>query len=407
MQDVVLGGDTIRETDLIRRKWLENDFYGLVGGLHFQDEGISAVLGGGWNRYDGDHFGTVIWARVQGNEEIRHRWYENRGIKSDWNSYVKTTVDAGERLSFFADLQLRGINYSIKGADDDLRNITQDHQFLFFNPKAGLNVQVDRDQRIYLFVARANREPNRSNFVDADPAGPVPVKESMLDYEAGYSIQGEEFSLNGNLYFMDYTNQLVLTGEINDVGAAIMTNVKDSYRAGIELSLGARLSSWLRWDGSATVSKNKILDYSGYVDNWDYWSDPENESYQVLEELGATDLSFSPELILKSQLNVKALESMNIDLVSSYVGKQYIDNTSSEDRILSPYFINDLVISYSFFPEFLEEVSLRMKVANLFGAEYETNAWVYRYYSGGVEGVLDGYYPQAGTHLMAGVRLRF
>ncbi|MCK4749160.1 MAG: TonB-dependent receptor, partial [Bacteroidales bacterium] len=310
LNDVVIGGDTIGESDLIRRKWLENDFYGAVGGLHFQDEKVSAVLGGGWNRYDGDHFGTVIWARYPGAGEIRHRWYENRGVKSDWNSYLKTTVEAGKRFSLFADLQIRGIDYSIEGADDDLRNITQEHNYMFFNPKAGINFQVDRDQRAYLFVARANREPNRSNYVDADPAGPVPVKETLLDYEAGYAFQGQGFSFNGNLYFMDYTDQLVLTGEINDIGSAVMTNVNDSYRAGIELSGGIEFTSWLRWDLNATFSRNRILDFTSYVDNWDYWSDPENETYQVLEELGTTDLSFSPEIMFNSKLDVEPVKHL-------------------------------------------------------------------------------------------------
>lgn len=407
LDPVITGSDTITETDLIRRKWLDNDFYGIVGGLHYRDNRFHAIWGGGWNRYDGDHFGTVIWARNSGNSEIRHRWYENRGVKTDWNSYLKSTFEASEVVSLFADLQLRGIEYGIEGADDDLRDISQEHDYLFFNPKAGINLQMGPNQRSYFFIARANREPNRSNFVDADPAGPVPVKETLLDYEAGYSMTGSDFHINANLYYMDYTDQLVLTGEINDVGSAVMTNVKDSYRAGIELAGGARLASWLRWDVNATISRNKIVDYRGYVDNWDYWSDPENEPYQVEETLGSTDLSFSPEIIANSHIDLEPLKHLHLNLVSSYVGKQYIDNTSSEDRILDPYFINNLQISYSFYPAFMEEIVLRFQVSNLFNTEYETNAWIYRYYYEGNEGVIDGFYPQAGMHLMAGIRLKF
>ncbi len=407
LDDVVTGGDTITETDLIRRKWLENDFYGIVGGLHYEGDKIGAVLGGGWNLYDGDHYGTVIWARNPGDTEIRHRWYDNVGKKTDWNSYLKVNWDAGDRFSLFADLQVRGIEYGIEGSDDDLRDIGQEHSYLFFNPKAGFNYQISPSQRAYLYVARANREPNRSNFVDADPAGPVPVKESLLDYEAGYTLQGAIYSVNANLYYMDYTDQLVLTGEINDVGSAIMTNVKDSYRAGIELSGSIKPNTWFRWDLNATLSQNKILKYEGLVDNWDYWSDPDNEPYQVLEELGTTDLSFSPSVMFNSKLDVEPLQELHLSLISKYVGKQFIDNTSTEARVLNPYFINDLRLSYSFYPQFMEEIALHIQVLNLFNVKYETNAWIYRYYYEGEEGALDGFFPQAGTHVMAGIRLKF
>ncbi len=407
LDDVIIGGDTIGETDLIRRKWLDNDFYGVVGGLHYQGDRTEVVLGGGWNHYDGEHFGTVIWARQPGESEIRHRWYDNTGVKSDWNSYLKTTFEAGERISLFADLQVRGIDYVIEGSDDDLREITQAHDYLFFNPKAGINLQFTPQQRAYLFVARANREPNRSNFVDADPAGPVPVKETLLDYEAGYTLQASRFSLNVNLYYMDYTDQLVLTGEINDVGSAVMTNVMDSHRAGIEMSGSMVPVSWFRWDLNATFSRNKIKDFTGYVDNWDYWSAPAIEPYQILEQLGTTDLAFSPAVIINNKLNFEPVKSLQVGLISHYVGKQYIDNTSSDYRILAPYFINDLALSYAFYPQFMKEISLQFQVRNLFNVEYETNAWVYRYFSGGEEGTYDGYFPQAGIHLMAGIRLKF
>jgi iron complex outermembrane receptor protein len=407
LDEVVLGGVTVDASDLIRQRWLDNDFYGVVGGLHYQGDFLGAVLGGGWNRYDGDHFGKVVWTRWPGNSEINHRWYESTGLKGDWNTYLKSTLLGGERFSIFMDLQLRGIYYEIEGTDNDLRDITQQHDYLFFNPKAGVNFQISGSQRAYLSVSRANREPNRSNFVDADPAGPEPVHESLVDYEAGYSLSGSRLSVNANLYYMDYSNQLVMTGEINDVGAPVMTNVKDSYRAGIELSGAARLLSWLQWNVNATFSSNKILNYMGYVDNWDYWNDPGSEPYQIEEELGNTDLSFSPGIIFNSRLDAEPLKNLHLLLSTRYVGEQFIDNTSSGERKLDPYFVNDLGISYSFFPGFIRELSLSLQLLNLFDEEYETNAWVYRYYSGGEHAVYDGYFPQAGIHIMAGIRLRF
>jgi iron complex outermembrane receptor protein len=407
LDEVVVGGDTIRQSDLIRRKWLDNHFYGVVGALQYEGARVSAILGGGWNRYDGDHFGTVIWARVPGDSEIRHRWYENTGIKTDGNGYLKTTVEASERVSIFADLQVRVIRYGIDGKDDDLRELSQDHNFVFFNPKVGVNLLPGSGQRLYLFVATAGREPNRSNFVDADPGGPQPVRERLTDYEAGYTISGKRFKLNANLYFMDYTDQLVLTGEINDVGSPVMTNVKDSYRAGIEFSGGARVTAWLGWNLNATFSRNKILNYTGYVDNWDYWSDPVNEPFQVEENLGTTDLAFSPAVIANNQLDFEPFRRLHLVLDSRVVSKQYIDNTSSDSRILEPYFVNDLRVSYTFLPKFLKEISIQLQLSNIFNVQYETNAWVYRYYESGNEGIYDGYFPQAGTHVMAGLRIRF
>ena len=407
LDNVVIGGDTITGSDLIRRKWLDNNFYGIVGSLYYEKGALSAVMGGGWNQYDGDHFGTLEWARYPGDSEIRYRWYENKGIKSDWNTYLKATIKAGEKFSIYGDLQVRGIDYAIRGMDDDLRDLAQEHAYFFFNPKAGMNLQLNSLQRVYLIVARANREPNRSNFVDADPAGPVPVPETLMDYEAGYGFQGTRVVLDANIYFMDYHNQLALTGEINDVGSAVMTNVERSYRTGIELSGGVEITSWLRWNLNATLSRNKILNYTGYVDNWDYWNDPENEPYQVEESLGTTDLSFSPGLLFNSQIDVEPLKNLHLFLTSKYVGSQFVDNTSSLKRSLDPYLINDLGISFSFFPDFIREISLNLQIMNLFNVEYETNAWVYRYYYEGAEGTDDGYFPQAGVHLMAGVRIRF
>jgi iron complex outermembrane receptor protein len=206
---------------------------------------------------------------------------------------------------------------------------------------------------------------------------------------------------------MDYTDQLVLTGEINDVGSPVMTNVKDSYRAGFELSAHARITTWVQWGANATFSRNKILNYTGYVDNWDYWSDPENEPYQVEEDLGTTDLAFSPSVILNNHFDFEPFRGLHLNADSRFVSKQYIDNTSSESRILEPYFINDLRVSYTFLPTFLKEISFQLQLSNIFNVQYETNAWVYRYYESGNEGIYDGYFPQAGTHVMAGIRMRF
>ena len=252
-----------------------------------------------------------------------------------------------------------------------------------------------------------NREPNRSNFVDADPAHPVPTYETMLDYELAYRFTGTRTVLEANLFYMDYHNQLVLTGEINDVGAAIMTNIDDSYRMGIELIAGIIPAGKVNWDLNLTLSRNRIRNFTSYVDNWDFWSDPENEPYQVVSDLGETDLSFSPSVVGGSRISYEPVNGLKISLLSKYVGKQYIDNTSSEARRLNPYFVNDLQVQFTLKPSFMKEIGLNLMLNNFLNEQYESNAWIYRYYYEGIENRMDGYFPQAGIHFMAGLSLKF
>ncbi len=405
--DVIAGGDTVTSTDLIRQKWLDNDFYGFTWSLNYNYQRLEAFLGGGWNNYDGRHFGKVIWARTAGDSELNHEWYRNSGIKSDWNAYFKLNYRAGRQINLFGDLQYRHIEHNIKGIDDDLSGLSESHLFRFINPKLGATYDITNQQRLAFLVAVGNREPNRSNLVDADPAHPVPTHETLIDYELAYRFNTTRAVLEANLYYMDYHNQLVLTGEINDVGAPIMTNIKDSYRTGIELILGIFPASNIRWDMNLTLSRNKIRNYTSYVDNWDYWSDPENEPYQIVSELGETDLSFSPSLVGGSKISYQPFSGFKISLLSKYVGKQFMDNTSSENFKLDPYFVNHLQLQYSFQPSFMKEIGLNLMLNNFLNEKYETNAWVYRYYAGGTEFKMDGYFPQAGIHFIAGLTVKF
>ena len=405
--DAIIGSDTITSTDLIRQKWLDNDFYGFTWSFNYKHQRLEAFLGGGWNNYDGRHFGRVIWARTTGDSEINHEWYRNNGDKSDWNIYGKVNYRAGNRVNLFGDLQYRHINHKIRGVDDDLSGLSESHVYHFVNPKLGLTYNINNQQRLALLIAVGNREPNRSNLVDADPAHPVPTFETMVDYELAYRLNLNRTVLETNLFYMDYNNQLVLTGEINDVGAPIMTNIRDSYRRGIELILGIIPASKIRWDLNLTLSQNKIRNYTSYVDNWDYWSDPENEPYQLAEELGETDLSFSPSLVGGSNISYEPASGLKISLLSKYVGKQFIDNTSSDKRTLDPYFVNNLQLQFTLKPSFMKEVGLNLMLNNVMNAKYQTNAWVYRYYTGSKESKMDGYFPQAGIHFMAGLSLKF
>lgn len=397
---IQIGEEIIESTDLVNRKWLDNHFYGLTFSLNYQKRKNDFTLGGGWNIYDGDHYGNVIWARFLGNADYNHDWYSNKGLKKDFNLFAKYNYQVAEKLNLFADMQYRRIDYSIDGIDDDLRDITQKHQFNFFNPKLGVFYEPADNQNLYLSFATANREPNRSAYIDARQDAEPPVFETMYDWELGYEIKSALFSAAVNFYSMNYKNQLVLTGEINDVGNPIMTNVDESFRRGVELQTGVALIRNLQWLANATFSQNKIKDFTEYVDNWDTWE-------QEVFSLGTTDIAFSPNLIANSQLVYEPVKNLNFAFVSSYVGKQFIDNTSNNDRSLDAYFVNNLKADYSFQTNLFNEIAIHLMVNNLFNEEYESNAWVYSYILGGERYKMDGYFPQAGRHFMVGVDLKF
>ncbi len=397
---ITIGGETVESTDLVNRKWLDNHFYGITFSLNYSKGINDLTLGGGWNTYDGDHYGNVIWARLLGSADPHHEWYNNNGLKKDFNLFGKYNVQITEKLNLFADLQFRRIDYRIDGIDDDLRDISQQHAFNFFNPKAGIFFIPEPNQKVYLSFATANREPNRTTYTDTDTETYQPTHETLYDLELGYDYSSAGFKGGANFYYMHYKDQLVLTGEINNVGNPIMVNVDDSYRAGIELQAALIITPELQWQGNATFSRNKIKNFTEFVDNWDTWE-------QEVFDLGTTDIAFSPKVLGNSQLQYTPLENLDISLISSYVGQQYIDNTSSNDRKLDAYFVNNLKMDYSLQPGLFEEMVFHLQVNNLFNEKYESNAWVYSYILGGERYKMDGYFPQAGTHFMIGVDFKF
>ena len=395
----VIGGETISRSDLIRRKWLDNDFYGMTFSANQKTETSDFTFGGGYNVYDGNHYGNVIWMRNAGSSEINHEWYRGTGLKKDFNVFAKYNYELTENLNLFADFQYRKIDYTIDGVDDDLSDLKQKHNFEFFNPKVGIYYQVSENQNMYVNFARANREPNRNNYVDADP-DKQPDYETLNDFELGYKFTSNRLALAVNAYYMLYQNQLILTGEINNVGSPIMTNVDDSYRAGIEFMAGMKLTSKLKWDANVTLSKNKIKDFTDYVDDWD-------NGGQIATDLGTTDLAFSPEMIANSQLSWMAAKGLKINLQTYAVSDQYIDNSSSDERKLNGYLLNNLKFTYQVQQKFAKELNLHLMVNNLFDTKYENNAWVYSYVLGGKRYAMDGYFPQAGINFLAGLDIKF
>ncbi len=398
LSPIVIGLDSIKKTDVIRRKWLDSDFYGTVFSFSKKMEGLDLVAGGGWNKYDCDHFGEIRWMKNAGDTFLGDKYYDNNGTKEDYNAYLKANIAVDEQLSLYADFQIRGIDYKIKGIDSDLRDISQKHDFLFFNPKLGLNYEINENNRLFASFAIANREPNRSNYIDIEQ-GKVPTSERLFDYELTYKFTKANFLLEANLYYMNYKDQLVLTGGVNDVGSALMMNVDKSYRMGIELSAAANITKSISWKGNLSLSENKIKTFTEGVENWD-------EGGNTLFDLGKTDIAFSPNVTANSIFSYNK-SGFGVQLIDQYVGKQYIDNSSSNDRSLDAYTVSNINLSYEFKPKFAESLKFNILVNNVFNAEYESNAWVYSYIYGGKRYAMDGYFPQAGTNFMAGVSLRF
>jgi iron complex outermembrane receptor protein len=401
---VAIGDSTIESTDLVQQKWLDNDFYGCTFSAICQLDRSEITFGGAWNQYDGRHFGKVIWAQYMSDGMKGHEWYRGTGIKTDYNVFGKYNYLIGSGLNIYTDIQYRHVNHEIGGTDDDLRDITQIHSFDFFNPKVGLFYQPTKNHQTYLLFAVGNREPNRSNYTDASPGEEVPVSERLYNYEAGYAYETTKFKTKINFFYMDYKDQLILTGEINDVGAPIMVNVAKSSRKGLEMSVLWQPSQVIGFEANSTFSKSIINDFTEYVDaydmNWNYLG-------QENSELGTTEIAFSPKLIASGQLIVNPLRELSVRLISTYVSKQFIDNTSSEDRILEPYLVNNIKIQYTLSPFKTGSFDLHLLLNNILNEKYESNAWVYSYMLGEERQKADGYFPQAGFNFIVGVDIKF
>jgi iron complex outermembrane receptor protein len=392
-----INGKDISRTDLIRRKWLDNDFYGSVFSVQYRKGKLDFTAGGGWNSYTGHHFGKLVWAEYMVGISPGFEWYRSKGLKKDMNGYAKILYRLTPNLDYFADIQYRNIDYCIAGNDDDLRNLDQQHDYHFLNPKNGITYRLNPRNSFYVSGARSNREPNRDNFVDTRPGGKLPEYETLNDLEAGWSFRSPDYTLSVNIFDMFYHNQLVLTGQINDVGAPVMANVNKSYRYGMEIQWGFKWLSAFQWDGNLTLSRNKIADFTEYVDDWDAGT-------QKSFRLGTTDLAFSPGMTANSQL-AWIPGRFSCKLVSSYTAKQFIDNSSSRDRALNAYFVNNFIMDYSLKTRFFRAFTLHMMVNNLFNTKYESNAWVYSYYYGGARFKMDGTFPQAGRNFMVGMEI--
>lgn len=407
LNNVIIGQDTIRSTNLIRRKWLNNDFYGVTYSSDYKKgKQLSLKIGGLYDIYSGTHYGRVIWAQYFSNGQIRHTYYNNRATKKDFNIYTKLTYRLAPKLSGFGDMQLRKIAYNFLGNGTVKRNgkevivpMQQNAYLTFWNPKIGFNYQINKSQRYYLSFGVGNKEPDRNDYVESTPQS-RPKPETLYDWETGYRYNTRHLFLGATGYFMDYHNQLVLTGQINDVGDYIQSNVKSSYRLGLELQAAFKITKFLQWSGNATISRNKIKLYHEYIDNYDTGG-------QTMKTFHNTDIAFSPGFIGSSDFHFKE-GNLSADFMSKYIGKQYLDNTQNNNSIINAYFVNNLRLSYDLrsVPGF-KDINISFLLNNIFNELYESNGYNYSYISGGKLTLQNYYYPQAGRNFLVRVKLGF
>jgi iron complex outermembrane receptor protein len=378
LPNATIGNTTYESTDAIVRRWLDNDFYGATFSLNYAKNKTTFTAGGAFSKYDNArHFGEIIWAAIAIDAPLRHVYYNGESEKTDFNIYAKWNYSLTENLTSFVDVQYRAVNYETGGIDNDQTAYAVQDEFHFFNPKVGISYTLSPTSVLYSSYAIANREPNRTDYLDGDEK---PRNERLGNLELGWRKTTSKFALEANYYLMNYTDQLVVTGELNDVGSNIRANVGKSYRTGIELSGLINFSKKVSWNANVTWSVNKNRNFTVF--------DEDNNA-----STKNTTIILSPSWVAGSQLTWKAFSNFQASVLSKYVGKQYLDNNQDENVTLDDYFINDLRLSYQFYPKSFNSIELGLLINNLFDVEYSSNGYGY--------GGTPYYYPQAGTNFLA------
>lgn len=355
-------------TDLIRQKWLDNDFYGTTFSVNYKKSKWDILVGGSWNKYEGKHFGKVIWARFASTSELGDHYYDDFGVKTDGTVFAKANYQVTKRLSFYADLQYRRVNYKANGVQADMVNDT----FGFFNPKAGVNFDLSPKNRLYFSYAKANREPNRTDYENGNPKS-----ERLDDFELGWRHKANKFQWTANMYYMLYENQLILTGELDDVGNPIRANTDKSYRLGAEIEAMYLLTKQLTVQLSITTSSNVIKD-----------GDKQKQ------------IAYSPSLIGSSIISYEPFQNFKLIWLQKHVGQQYLDNSESAASRLPSYSVNDLNIAYEVKPKSIfKAIDFTGLINNFMDKNYISNGYMY--------GVDPYYFPQAGINFLLGMTLKF
>ena len=405
------NGETIKKSDLVRKKAMDNHFGGAIFSLNYKNNRINATIGGALNRYDGDHFGNVLWVKNYiGNLKATHEYYRNNGTKDDGNIYFKADYTIQKGLNAYLDLQYRHIGYTIKGCNDkwndaenSLQKLEIDETFDFFNPKAGMSWQIDRHNRIFGSVGIAHKEPTRNNYTDGK-LNIHPKAERLTDYEIGYTFANNTIHAGFNLYYMDYKDQLILTGELNEIGEPLADNIPDSYRTGIELMAGIGLPCGFSWDINATLSRNRIKEFVEVL-----YDDNTYEEWRINH--GERQISFSPDIVTNNIIGYK-YKGASLSLHTQYISKQYMSNANRKEHRLDAYFVSNLYASYTFKLQSVKNITIGVNVYNLFNEEYENNGYAGSGYYTEADGAkvrydYAGYAAQAGTNAMAHITLDF
>ena len=400
--------EPITESNLIRRKSMDNHFGGVVASANYTRGRVQLALGGAGNVYDGGHWGNVM-SVVDAPGFPRHEYYRNASTKYDANVFAKINWEAARGLNLYADLQYRFIRHNITGTNDNFNSTTSALQELdihrtyhFFNPKAGVNYTFARNHKVYVSFAVAQKEPTRSNFTDTKN-GEYPTSERLYDWEFGYLFHNDRFEAGVNFYYMSYKDQLVATGELSDTGQELSRNIPDSYRRGTELSASLNIARWFSLGANATLSQNRIENYTEYVSeydaDWNYLG--EKELY-----LGTSTLSYSPSVIAGVLLDfhVKGFSAL---LHTQYVGKQYFTNGRNDALSLDDYCVTNLNLGYELAASKIGSVRFGVQINNLFNTEYCNNGYGYSSIVGGVREDSAFYFPQAMFNVLANVTVRF
>lgn len=410
MENQTVAGTLYNKTDLISRKFMNNGFYVGTASVRYRGEKLMFQTGGMYSYYDGDHYGRILWMKVNDALNVPFEWYRNEGRKLDGNVFARADYTLAKGLNAFTDVQYRHVGYRLKGEDDDLADLTQNHAWNFFNPKVGVFYSPGEAHQIYASFSVANREPSRADIKDIPKYGgsDVVLPERLFDYEVGYKFSVEKGSVGLNFYYMDYKDQMVNSGRLTDVGYALMENVPDSYRTGLELSAGIKPWSWLQVDANVAVSRNKIKNYTQWLtmyDNPDDW----NELPQQGVEKGTTNISFSPDVVGAALITWLPSKDWRISLGNKWVGKQYFDNSSDELSRLSPYMVSNLQASYTFSLKGMGSFEFTLMANNVFNRYYTANAWGYasNFADGSAPDVVRSYFPQAPRNFTGRVSFKF
>jgi len=403
---IEIGGTIINNTDLIRRRWLDNHFYGTVFSInHDLNKNHTFIFGGGANQYRGDHYGEVIWAQYASDSKLGDKYYLNDAEKNDINIYGKWNATFGA-MRLYTDLQYRYVDYTFEGYNHnlDLADVNVKHHF--FNPKIGATYLLSPTTNIYVSYAFGNKEPVRDDYVESSPNA-RPKAERMHNIETGYRLRRESLNIGANVYGMFYKDQLIKTGEINDVGGSIRENVPESYRIGLELDGAWQISEQFRWKATAGLSENKIKNYTEYLtvmdEDWNELDEP-----QVEQHYRSTTISFSPSVILSNELSYSPIRPLEFSVASKYVSRQYLDNTQSTDRSVDPFFVNNLRVRYNFALLGIENIDANLAIHNIFNEKYESHGYTYGGITpSGTRLYGNAYYPQAETNFLFGLNIRF